>query len=124
MAELNVYSKAKVDELLGTKQASGDYLTTTTASSTYQTKLTAGANITITDGTISASQKTYTGSTNISVSDAGVISATGLATTTDLNSYVKSADKLTLTIEGTTSEGTTTYDVYGAVSATTSTTTA
>lgn len=114
MAELNVYSKAKVDELLGTKQASGDYLTTSVASSTYQPKLTAGDNITITDGTISASQKTYTGSTNITVSDAGVISATGLATTTDLNDYVKSAEKLTLTIEGTTAEGTTTYDVYGA----------
>lgn len=43
---------------------------------TIQPKLTAGDNITISDGTIAATDTTYTAGTNVSISDANVISAT------------------------------------------------
>lgn len=53
-----------------------EYNTISVDTDTIQSKLTAGDNITISDGTIAATDTTYTAGTNVSISDANVISAT------------------------------------------------
>lgn len=70
-----------VEVVLNKPAASVDlsaYLTSQTAAETYQEKLTAGANITISDeNEISATDTTYTAGEGIAISDENVISATG-----------------------------------------------
>lgn len=71
------------DALGGTVDLS-PYLTTSDAASTYQVKLTAGSNISISGSTISATDTTYTAGTGITITNgaiASVISATDVSIT-------------------------------------------
>lgn len=57
-------------------EALSNYLTTSAAAETYQAKLTAGDNITISDNTISAADTTYTAGDFVSISENNVITTT------------------------------------------------
>ena len=64
---------------------------------TIQSKLTAGDNITISDGTIAATDTTYTAGTNVSISDANVISATDTTYTAGTNVSISDANVISAT---------------------------
>lgn len=84
-----------------TQDGNGDVISTTYAKATdlanKQDKLTAGANITITGATISATDTTYTAGTNVSISDANVISATDTKYTAGTNIAISAANEISVT---------------------------